>query len=283
MRFLFVAVLVFGACATTQTNRPLFGPARNLGLIDTRLPEASGLAASVAHPGYLWSLNDGENPNEVFLIDTAAQVKMAVQMPVPNRDWEEVVVGPGPDSTKTYVYVGEIGDNKAVYDKKYIYRFEEPTTIETSMTATLVDTLTIEMSDGRRDAETLLIDPFSNDLYIISKREDSIGVYKVAYPFQRGTLTAQKLTKVPFHNIVAGGFSPDGLEIIVKDYDHIYYWTREKSEPLEKVLLRQPTEIPYERESQGESLTWRLDGKGFFTLSETNPGKPAYLLYYKRN
>ncbi len=282
MRLYILAAVLFFSCATVQNGPLLFGPPRSLGLIDERLPEASGLAASVTHPGYLWSVNDGENPNEVFLIDTTARVKMGVKLAVPNRDWEEVAIGPGPDPQKSYVYVGEIGDNKAVFQYKYIYRFEEPASIQASTVATLIDTLTIQMPDGRRDTETLMIDPLSHDLYLISKREDSIGVYKVPYPFQRGVITAQKLAKIPFHNIVAGGFSPDGLEIILKDYDHIYYWKRNQAEALEKVLLRQPTEIPYERESQGESLAWRIDGKGFFTLSETNPGKPAYLLYYKK-
>ncbi|MEJ0031193.1 MAG: hypothetical protein WDO15_12805 [Bacteroidota bacterium] len=68
----------------------------------------------------------------------------------------------------------------------------------------------------------------------------------------------------------------------MKDYDHVYYWKRAKDESLETVLMRKPEQLPYNREAQGESLTWKLDGSGYYTLSETNPGKPAYLKFYRR-
>ena len=87
---------------------------------------------------------------------------------------------------------------------------------------------------------------------------------------------------VVFYHFVAGAFSKDGLEIVLKDYDHIYYWRRSKNEKLESVLLNKPEELPYEKEAQGESITWAVDGSGYYTLSETNPGKPAHLKFYKR-
>ena len=258
------------------------GP-RDLALIDERLPEASGLVASVANPGYLWALNDGQNPAEVFLIDTTAHVKLTCKLAVDNRDWEEIAVGPGPEKGKTYVYVGEIGDNNAIHDFKYIFRFEEPKFDTTDLNITLTDTLKIQLSDGKRDTETMMIDPLTKDLYIISKREDSVGVYKVPQPFtSTETMIAKKVATIPFFKIVAGAFSPDGTEILLKDYDHIYYWKRSKDESLEATVMRAPEKLPYEREAQGESITWARDGSGFYTLSETNPGKPAYLRFYKR-
>jgi hypothetical protein len=259
-----------------------FSEPRELGLIDEKLPEASGLAVSVVNPGSLWSINDSGNAAEVYLIDTTAHIKLTCKLNVENRDWEEVAVGPGPIEGKTYVYVGEIGDNNAIYDTKYIYRFEEPIADQPIKNVTLVDTLKIRMSDGKRDTEAMLIDPFTKDLYLISKREDSVGVYKVSQPFSKQLMTAQKVATIPFFKVVAGAFSPDGTEILLKDYDHVYYWKRSKDEPLEAVLLRKPEELPYKREAQGEALAWKLDGSGYYTLSETNPGKPAYLRFYKR-
>jgi hypothetical protein len=283
LRFALLAVIFYG-CVTTapDDSNSIFNAPVQTGLIDERLPEASGLASSVVNPGYMWAQNDGQNPSEVFLIDTTGQVRMICKLPVDNRDWEDVAVGPGPDSNKTYVYVGEIGDNNAVYDTKYIYRFEEPRADTGGQSVTLTDTLKIQMSDGKRDTETMMIDPVTNDLYLISKREDSVGVYKVAQPFSNELMTAQKVGVIPYSKIVAGSFSHDGTEILLKDYDHVYYWKRSKNEPLEQVLLRQPQELPYEREAQGEAITWTLDRSGYYTLSETNPGKPAYLKFYKR-
>lgn len=283
MNWRIVLVLIVSSCAgKVDPSQSSFKKPNDLALIDERLPEASGLASSIANPGYLWSLNDSQNPSEVFLIDTMARVQMTCKLSVDNRDWEDIAVGPGPKAGKTYVYVGDIGDNAAVHDYKYIYRFEEPKLDTADKVITLTDTLTISMSDGRRDTEAMLIDPFSKDLYLISKREDSVGVYKVSQPFTREVMTAQKVATIPFFKIVAGSISGDGLEILLKDYDHIYYWKRAKDESLEKAMMRKPEMLLYKREAQGESITWKLDASGFYTLSETNPGKPAYLRFYKR-
>ncbi len=278
-----IVLLCFSCSANTlETSESKFSGPRDLALIDERLPEASGLASSVVNNGYLWALNDGQNPAEVYLIDTTAHVRMTCKLSVPNRDWEDIAVGPGPDPNKTYVYVGEIGDNNAVHDYKLIYRFEEPALGTESIDVTLIDTLKIQLSDGKRDTETMMIDPFNKDVYLISKREDSVGVYRVSQPFTKDTMIAEKVATIPFFKIVAGSFSADGTEILLKDYDHIYYWKRNKDDLLETVLLDSPEELPYEREAQGESITWARDGSAFYTLSETNPGKPAYLKVYKR-
>lgn len=276
---LFFALL---SCSDKNPSSTFSEPLK-LGVIDNRLPEASGIAGSVVNPGFLWAHNDGQNPAEVFLIDTTARVKMICRLPVENRDWEDIAVGPGPEPGKTYVYVGEIGDNNAVFDIKYIYRFEEPLADSAEKDITRYDTLKIQMPDGNRDTETMLIDPFSKDLYLISKREDNVGVYRVRQEFTNDVMTPEKVATIPYFKIVAGAFSPDGLEVILKDYDHIYYWTRSKDESLEEVLMRKPEELPYEREAQGEALAWKRDGSGYYTLSETNPNKPATLRFYKRN
>lgn len=276
---LFFALL---SCSDKNTSNTFSEPVK-LGVIDSRLPEASGIASSVANPGYIWAHNDGQNPAEIFLIDTTAHVKMICKLPVDNRDWEEIAVGPGPEANKSYVYVGEIGDNTANHDLKYIYRFEEPKADTTVKDIVTYDTLKVQMSDGKRDTETMMIDPFSNDLYLISKREDNVGVYRVRQPFTSEIMTAEKVGTIPYFKIVAGSFSPDGLEVILKDYDHIYYWKRAKDESLEQVLARKAEQLPYDREAQGEALTWKLDGSGYYTLSETNLNKPATLRFYKRN
>jgi len=277
-----LVLLLFSCSGNSDEPKENFAKARDLALIDAKLPEASGLAASVANPGYIWAQNDGQNPSEVYLIDTTAQVKLTCKLTVANRDWEEIAVGPGPVDGKTYVYVGEIGDNNAAFDIKYVYRFEEPVADQPEKQIALTDTLKIRMSDGKRDTETMMIDPLSKDLYLISKREDSVRLYRVPQPFTKEIMTAQKIAVIPFFKIVAGSFSADGLEILLKDYDHVYYWKRTKDEPLESVLLRKPEQLPYQREAQGEAITWALDGSGYYTLSETNPGKPAYLKFYKR-
>jgi hypothetical protein len=129
MKKVWIAALCLMACSSEISD--LFSSAKEKGIVDIKLEEASGLVASAAHPGYFWTHNDSGNGAELFLIDSTANI--AATMPlaaVRNRDWEDITLGPGPDPDKTYVYVGDIGDNKAQYPYKIIYRLEEPTAIE---------------------------------------------------------------------------------------------------------------------------------------------------------
>src|SRR5258708_16246272 len=127
MRALFLLVI---SCLLTWSCRPeknkSLTTVTSLGRVDQQLEEASGLVASIANPGLLWSTNDSGNPPEVFLIDQNAKTKLVCTLfRIHNRDWEDIAIGDGPDPKKKYIYVADIGDNWAQYKLKFIYRFEE--------------------------------------------------------------------------------------------------------------------------------------------------------------
>jgi len=259
--------------------------ATSLGKVDQRLEEASGLVASVANPGFLWTINDSGNPPEVFLIDRQAKTRLVCTLSsVRNRDWEDIAIGAGPNPSKKYIYVADIGDNWAQNEFKFIYRFEEPTLkSQTKITITQYDTLILSMPDGKRDAETVLIDPFTNDLFLISKKEDSVALYTTPYPFSKGTIVLRKVMVLPFTRIVAGSISKDGTQILLKTYVNVYYWKRTPQESLAEALARKPIALPYDREQQGEAIAWADSGDEFYTLSEGTMGSSADLLMYKFN
>jgi hypothetical protein len=256
-----------------------------LGEVSDKLVEASGLVASVANPGHLWTINDSGNPAEVFLIDTTANTKMICKLlGVENRDWEDVAIGSGPDSLRKYVYVAEIGDNKAVYPFKYIYRFPEPSLKEgKEMVIENAEKFVIELPDGKRDSETILIDPQTSDLYLVSKREEKVNLYLSRYPFVSDTLRPEKVLTIPLTQIVAGSISPDGQEVLLKNYDSIYYWKRTNGQSIVELLSQKPTNLSYDPEHQGEALSWNTQATGFFTLSESpEKGARSQLRFYKR-
>src|SRR5688572_13317881 len=105
-------------------NSGVFFPSRQLAeLTDSKLEEVSGLAASSANPGMLWTHNDSGNPAVVYLVDENLKIRLACRLQgIKNRDWEDIAVGPGPDPAKRYVYVADIGDNNAKHEVKYLYR-----------------------------------------------------------------------------------------------------------------------------------------------------------------
>jgi hypothetical protein len=284
MRYYFLILLVSVACKNETVTSDLFHEGIRKGSVSKKIAEASGLVASVANPGYYWTHNDGENPAEVFLINDKAEIVMTCKLAnVANRDWEEITVGPGPQESRSYLYVGDIGDNVAEYPYKMIYRFVEPLLSEGDQVINEFDTIVFNLSDGVRDTEAMMIDPITNDVFIVSKREDSVRLYKVYAPTMlTDTLQAEFKTKLPFNKIVAASISPDGTEVLMKNYDHLYYWKRSDQEMIPQLLQRKPIELNYVQEAQGEAIAWNLDGTGFYTLSETVKNHKGNLIYYKR-
>lgn len=253
-------------------------------LTDKRLQEVSGLAASANNHAHFWTHNDSGNDAVVYLIDEQLEVKLVCELKgVKNRDWEDIAVGPGPEKGKNYVYVADIGDNNAKHKFKYIYRFEEPVLSgNEEITITQFDTIKFELDGEVKDTEALMIHPETMDLYIVSKREKPVNLYQLTYPYDKSdSIVASKVMTLPFSQIVSAGISTDGNEILMKNYDNIYYWDI-KSKTIAEGLQITPQKLKYIEEPQGEAITFSRDGSGFYTLSEKLMGEKTFLYHYAR-
>ena len=287
-RIFFVGFILFLSCGRSsqkvEIRDDLFTEGETLGKVDKRLKEASGLVASPNNIDHYWSHNDSGNPPEIFLIDSKADIKLTCKFTnLKNRDWEDIAIGSGPKEGVTYVYIGDIGDNRAEYPVKFIYRFEEPIfSGQTELIISDYDTLIVKLPDGVRDSEALTIDPISNDMLLISKREDSVRVYQLNYLDQKDTLLAQRIAVLSLHNINAADISANGTEVLMKDYDRIYYWKRASNESMSELLIKKPIRLPYKNGPQDEAIAWKRDGSGFFTLGETVKGNGGNLVLHKR-
>lgn len=281
------ALLIFGSqsCKRTETNKSiLFDKAESKGRISRELEEASGLTASISNPGYLWTLNDSGNPAEIFLLNDKADIVMTCKLGgIKNRDWEDLTILK--TDSVNYLYIGEIGDNEAKYDYKYLFRVKEPV-YEGVKKISIGDITTylIQLPDGKRDMESIAIDQLTGDMYLISKREDQVNVYlQRQRDFVEGdTLEPKKIMTLPYHNVVAANFSFDGKELLVKTYDEIYYWRIADSVSIAQTLRQEPVLLDYKPEPQGEAIAWALNGEGFYTLSESVHDERAKLYFYKR-
>jgi len=264
----------------------LFDYGKATGVMDNRkIDEASGLDASIVNPNKFWTHNDSGGTPELFLINAKGEyVASAILKGLKNRDWESITVGPGPDSTKSYVYVGEIGDNNAVHEYKYIYRFEEPF-LEKSNNIIIqsFDTITFQFDNGKRDSEALFIDQRTKDLYIFSKREEQIKLYRLPFPQRTDTLLiANTFATLSITQVVAADYNAESGELLVKNYDSIYYWKEEANEGIQALLSKKATVLAYKREPQGEAICFSLQGDGYYTLSEESRDKRPELIFYKR-
>ncbi len=310
-KILFVLSILLIIFNFTLNDSPTFGERKTMGLVkNDEITEASGLVASSKNKGVLWTHNDSGNENKIFALDTNGNHLGEYTLGgAPNRDWEDIAIGPGPDESKTYLYIGDIGDNDAQYTFKYVYRIEEPIVNlnQNSVSETITGSSKISFyyPDGSRDAETLMIDPLSKDLYIISKRDSKIRVYKLPYPQSTvNNIQAEISTELtlsndpendkPFNYIVAGDISSSGTEIIIKSYSNIYYWYRDSKISIAEALnATSPQILPFKNsldELQCEAICWKpYDDNGYYTLSEEKVSYngntfdfPASLYYYPR-
>jgi hypothetical protein len=282
-------LIALASCSARESSRQIsdaFLPGRRIAELNNKnLKEISGIAASINNPKHFWVHNDAGNKAEVYLLDESLQVKLICQLTgIENRDWEDIAVGPGPDPDKQYVYIGDIGDNDAKAREKYIYRFEEPVLAgDSQLEISVLSKITFQLEGGSKDTETLLLDPKTKNLYIVSKREVPVHLYELKFPYDENVNTALRLASLPMTRVVGGDFSSDGDEIVLKNYDQVFYWKSDSTQSVAERLTSPAVQLPYEKEPQGEAITWANDGSGFYTISEVIKGENVYLYFYERN
>lgn len=284
-----LGVFFFYLCFTIAINAQVFGDRQDLGLIQYNpINEASGIVVSRKNLDVLWTHNDSGDSNRIFAFSRQG-VHLGVYRisGATNRDWEDIAVGPGPVTGMQYIYIGDIGDNNAAYNLKYIYRAVEPDVSSTQnpidTTLLSVEKITFQYPDGRRDAETLMVDPLTKDIYIVSKREDSVKVYLLDYPQSTTqTITATHMATLNLSFTVGGDIASGGYEILIKTRSEIYYWFRSPGQNLWEAFNSPPLKLPYIEEPQGEAVGWAPDVRGYYTISEEADNIPAHLYFYPR-
>jgi len=253
-------------------------------ITNKNLSEISGIAASQISKDIFWIHNDSGNINYIYAINDKAELVGTFKLAgIKNRDWEDIAVSTGPKG-KRYIYLAEIGDNKSIYKNKYIYRFSEPLIMNRDnkiRTIKKIDKITFQLPDGRRDAETIMVDPNNKDIYIISKKEKKVHIYLLPFPQStKEIITATFLGKLDISKIVGGDISFDGKMVIIKNYTKVFFWKKGKSEQLQDVFKREPETLPYMLEPQGEGICWNFNGTGYYTISEKRFRINPHLYYY---
>ena len=253
-----------------------------------QIDEASGMADSRSQPGNLWIEEDSGNPAELALLGYDGNVKGKISVPnTTNRDWEEMTIGPGPQDGVNYLYIGDIGDNNAQYPLYQIYRLPEPATLQSTISG--VERINFRYPDGSHDAEAMFVDPQTKDIYIITKREEKVHLYRLSYPQNINEVTvAEALGELSFggglaNYVTAAAISPDGSEILVRTYSQLYYWKRNTGQSIADALqLGSRRQLVVRLEPQGEAVCFDKDAKGYFTVSERASAASVNLYYYAR-
>ena len=206
-----------------------------------------------------------------------------------------MAVGPGPERAKSYLYLGDIGDNETVRSEIVVYRVAEPLLTAADKTLTKskarstapAEAIRLRYPDGKHDAETLLVHPSTGNLYIITKvMLRNATVYEAAAPLTTGkVITMKRIGELRVPSIVGGvltggSISPDGRRVAFCDYLQGYEVVLPaKSKNFNEIWTQKITGFSLGQREQGEAITYRSDGKALLATSE---GKSPPLIQVER-
>ena len=254
-----------------------------------KLREISGIAASLQYNGLLYVHEDSGHPNCLYLINDKGEYQGRLNIRNSfNRDWEDIAVGPGPMPDQHYIYVADIGDNNAWHFNIHIYRFPEPVLNMQSgpvkKTIKRVDAITLQYPDKPHNAEAILLDPLTRDLYIATKEDDSCRLYVAHFPQStRHKMILEPVITLPFRLVTSGNIASNGLEILLRNEQVYWYWKRAPNETIAAALRRAPLQIvPSTNEPQGEAICFAADRHGYFTCSEIKKSQEPVIYWYER-
>jgi hypothetical protein len=240
------------------------------------LTEVSGLAASRTYPGVLWAHNDSGGEAEVFAvgIDGADRGRFALEG-ADAVDWEDMALGPAPGGGDA-LYLADIGDNDAEREGVTVYRVAEPDPAGGQARGAAlpgVEALPLTYADGPRNAEALLADPVSGDLFVVEK--DLTGGRVPTYRIPAGAagtpvvMEAAGDAELPPGEIVTGGdVSADGSLVALRTYTSVLLWDRAPRESVPEALAAEPCRAATPAERQGEAIAFMPDGRGYTTVGE---------------
>lgn len=296
-----MSAAAFAALARPLRGEPTFAGGVNQGNVNApAIVEASGITASRNNDGVIWVHNDSGDVARIFALDSQGRLLGTYNITLPgtstfaeHRDFEDIAIGPGPESGVTYVYVGDIGDNSSSRVTITVYRIAEPVVYGRQAASPITQNLNqgewqavVLQYPGTwpqraRNAETLMVDPLTGDLFVVTKQSGTAEVYRAsAADLASGSTVIMSLVRTIDFDVASGGcISPTGGEIIIRQETFARLWTRVLSQSVADALGGTPVSIPLALEPNGEAVTFDAIGHGYFTLSE---GTYQPLYYFAR-
>jgi len=250
--------------------------------------ELSGIAASRLNIGGYWVHSDGAI-KEIYLIDSLGNhlATLPLSAATPTIDCEDIATG-WLDG-QAYIFLADIGDNNGQNDTHRIYRIPEPMMPNVPRPVALpvptdMRVLTFGYPGGIRfNAESLLFDPMSKDILVVTKDATAtVFVLQEADWAGAGTVTAQRVAELPISKATAGDISSDGLEVLLKNKQEIFYWKLPRDSSVRAVLGENlPERTLYSPETQGEAICFNIGNIGFLTSTERANANEQPIFSYK--
>jgi hypothetical protein len=138
-----------------------------------------------------------------------------------------------------------------------VYRVGEPARLRDATVPSV--RYRLRYADGPHDAETLLVDPRGNRLYVATKGLTGGGLYRAPARLAADRVNVlQRVARVP-PVVTDGAFAPGGRGFVLRDYQGAFAYTA----PGRRVgAFELPLQV------QGESITVSADGRSVLAGSE---------------
>jgi len=253
------------------------------------ITESSGIAASRRNPDLFWTHNDSGDGPFIYAFDRKGKHRGVWRVfGARAEDWEDIAIGPGPNRDRSYLYLGDIGDNSKNREEILVYRVVEPLISSTDSSSSRreprttqpADVLRLKYPDGKHNAETLLVHPSTGDLYVVTKVSgEAAGVYKAkALLAKSGVTILEHIGEIRFPNalmgvITGGDISPDGHRIILCDYIEAFelVWSAKPGVAFDTIWQRPLVPVNIGARQQGEAICYSADRKALLATSEQLP------------
>lgn len=216
---------------------------------DGRIDESSGL---VVRGDRIFTVNDSGDGPYVYEVDgsTGRTTRVITYGSDQPDDVEALAPGAGRS-----LWVGDIGDNRRWRDSIRVHRLvpgREPGTLHTT-------TFELTYPDSPHDAETLLVDPRTGRLLVVTKSWATGGtVYAAPRQLREGeTAVLQKVARVP-GLVTDGTFLPGGRRVVLRTYGSAEFFSYPGFRLLGQVGLP--------RQEQGEGIA--VSGASVYLSSE---------------
>lgn len=214
---------------------------------DRQITESSGL---VVTDRYVVTTNDSGDSGRIFVVDPENGETVGV------TEWEDdpTDVEALAPADEDHVWVGDIGDNRAERDEVEVTRIP----FATGQRRADEETVDLVYPDGPSDAETLLADPRTGQLIIVTK--DPMGGRVLAAPRRLADDEDNLLRARPgtvLDMATDGAFFPDGRHVVLRSLRKAVVYTYPGWREVEEFWLP--------RQRQGEGIAVAPDGRVYLT------------------
>ena len=289
-----VLLALLAAC----TQAPPFAQLSGM-LLDAKLDEISGLAASREHEDVLWMHNDGGNEAQLFAVGTRGSLQATFQVDgVSNTDWEDIASFDL--DGHHYLLIADTGDNGGLRRSLQLHVVEEPASLDAAAQKLPLKpawSIAFRWPDGPRDCEAVAVDAKNGQVLLISKKRTPPELFALPlHPRGDGLQVARKLGVLAGmpqpdaeelranermarirHQVTAADIAPDRSRIAVMTYNEVLLYPRRGRESWAEALARKPVVHDLPWLPQAEALGWDADGHGLFATGEFAPAPLLYL------